>query len=314
MKGEWARRVVRRHREASGLQATTWGKEGRSGAEFVATGSGGGAILEGACQCSAERRMMGCCRDGEEKTGCCRGRGGEPVCPLRRVGIPLVVGAATFGWYALPDACPSRLGRAMTKTGLLAGAVASVAALGGLRLSDITDGIKTAKRACAEGDRTVTPAGARDFGSEDEAIGVEPEGRDVLGTLRDRKTFEAGGRCGCGSDRPKQRGEGGCCKDASDGSGPREENGCCRGGKTAREASTPDPAGGSVTLVSRKTLAFVSAGLALAVAEQSIIYRIGEALKRRGVSHAHTKQAALLGALAFVGAWGVDWRPDGEDA
>lgn len=256
------------------------------------------------------------------------------TCPYSDVWGSAGVGAAVFSWYAMPDYVPSRPARAVIKSALGVGMLAFAMRPCATSLHDLVLGRAGAGEATESGaaggccaDRPVTAAGAREFGEDAARVGVDPAGRDTLGTLRDRETFVNGGECGCSGGG--RRG-GGCCKDEAEKASPREERRCCAGtssasagsdgercaGTAEQEEGCPVPGidelhSGLVDLLRGRrdgrflaTVGGICAGaIALSAAGESAIYRFGEWMGARGVTRPHAKQALVLGALSAAAVY-----------
>ncbi|MBD3689363.1 hypothetical protein H8R18_07465 [Nanchangia anserum] len=216
-------------------------------------------------------------------------------CPCPKQWRAAGLGAAVFAWYAMPDVVHSRVARAAIKVALSAGAGALAMQQCPLSLRDVATGNwhrGEAGSSCC-GHRGESADTSDDAAEEN--IGVTPGSREVLGTLRDRETFEAGGTCGCGKGTGSA--EGGCCK----GQASNKEK-CCK--ESAREDGTccKDAAGSRCPVLSHlESPQAIAAGAAFAGAValgESAAYRCGEWLASRGVRYAHTKQAGVFAALA----------------
>lgn len=248
------------------------------------------------------------------------------ICPCcttsHRLAETALTAGTVFAWYALPDVVRSAGLRGVLKTTAIATPLALTVAwhCPWIREKVADLGCCAGEGGCGRGsrageggcgcgceDRPVSAAGATDFAADD-AIGVEPSGRDVLGTLRDKQTFESGGTCGCGGG-----GKGGCCRDKEAAAGEAQRgsdkpadtaDGCPAGVPQSYSELTdrlPDDPKRRYAILGGAALALVG----VSVASERAIFRFGEWRRARGARAPHTQQAALFAALTGAATYAV---------
>ncbi|MDU0968532.1 MAG: hypothetical protein E7A62_07020 [Actinomycetaceae bacterium] len=150
---------------------------------------------------------MGCCSDKKDNGTKCA----CAACQRPEVAAA-ALGTGVFAWYAMPDVIHSRFLRGAVKSAALGGVAWCAMKRCDISLGDllagnwgndeddeaVTDRPMTAAGATEFGARPIVEEGSEGDDGSDAAIGVQPGTREVLGQLRDRETFEAGGTCGCG--------------------------------------------------------------------------------------------------------------------